>query len=116
MGNDKSVQLKDLSAPRRLALKAITKVQKFLLKYETTIATNMYYFLAKLHFSVYFSNTKDLETEILNDTHDGYAAVRRHSCLVVNALFKDSQDIRKKMIRSAARGSFVKNIILNAKL
>ncbi len=116
MGNDRDVQLSDLSAPRRLALKLITKVQKVLLKSERKLATNLYYSLAKVHFSVYFSGKKDLETEILNDTHDGYAAVRRHGRLVVNTLFKDSQEIRKKMVRSAARGSFVKNIILNAKL
>lgn len=116
MGDDKDLQLKDLSAPRRLALKLITKVQKVLLRSESKVATNLYYSLAKLHFKTYFSGSKDLETEILNDTHSGYAAVRRHSRLVVNTLYKDSQEIRKKMIRSAARGSFVKNIIINAKL
>ncbi len=109
-------KLSDLSAPRRLVLKLITKLQKVLLKSERPLVLMVYYKLSRLHFSVYFSGKLSLETEVINNTEAGYRAARRHSILVVNTLFKESADIRKKIIRNAAQESFKKNILLNAKL
>jgi len=108
--------MENLGFIRRLVVKLITKVQKLLLRSETELASSAYYALARLHFSLYFKGEKSLEQEILNNTEDGYKAAKRHGRLVINTLYKDSDSVIKRMVRAASRGSFVKNIILNAKI
>lgn len=109
-------KLSELGVVRRSILKLITKVQKILLRSERKLITNLYYTLARIHFSIYFSGKLSLDQEVMNNTEAGYRAMRRHSILVVNTLFKTSADMRKKIIRNAAQESFKKNILLNAKL
>ena len=106
----------DMKVIKRLKLKIITKIQKILLRSDREILAKLYYFLAKLHFSIYFDGELSLEEEILNNSESGYLAAKRHSRLVVKTLYSESADIRKKMVRAAARGAFVKNIILTAKI
>jgi len=105
-----------------LVLKTITLVQKTLLKLDDqedmslgeVKYTKLYYKLAKVHFKLYFGT--DLVEEILNNTENAHLATKRHSRLVVSALYKNSSSMRKKIIRSAARGSFRKNLILETPL
>ena len=108
---------------KSIALRLVNKAQKILLKIDTGIdigegkaskATELYYFLAKLHFKLHFGTS--LEEEILNNTENAHLAVKRHSRLVLMVLFPDASEMRKKVIRHAARGAFRKNLILNAKV
>lgn len=117
---------------KNILLKLITVVQKRMLKMDAfydslaqldedsvsaaiaQFGFRMYYRLAKLHFKLYFG--KDLVQEILNNTEEAHLAVKRHGRLVVKTLYKDSADMKKKMIRHAARGSFRKNLILDTPL
>ncbi len=107
------VKLENMGSLRRLALSLITKVQRFLLKKDTDLATTIYLKLASLHFSLYFEGTKSLSEETLNNTGAAYAAAKRHSRMVISTLYSDSHPIRKRMVRAASKGSFLKNIILN---
>lgn len=97
-----------------IVAKLITKVQKLLLRSNLTMATNLYYYLAKKHFKLLLD--KDLEHEVLNNTILATWAAKRHSRLVLNTLYKDSSPMARKIARYGSRGSFVKNIILGAKL
>lgn len=95
-------------------LKLITKIQKLLLRSKLKIATNAYYALAKIHFKIHFG--LDLSEQVLNDTDFARKAAKRHSVLVSNTLYKDANESTKRMIKSAAKGTFIKNLILSAKL
>lgn len=105
---------KDLGVVRRLALKLITKVQKCLLKSDKIIATDLYYFLAEKHFSIYFSGQYTLKKAILEDTDLGIFATNRHARLVVKALYSTADEYIKNKVVAASRGSFRKNVILAA--
>lgn len=113
---------KKLTLLDKIKLKVISKIQKLLLRLDENIDIaitdgalfNLYYSLAHKHFKIYFG--KSLEQEILHNSEIGYMAAKRHSRLVIATLYKDSSDMRKKMIRAAARGTFVKNILLNTEL
>lgn len=104
-------RLKDLSLGKRLKLNAITKIQKFLLKRDAKVANTLYYYLAKLHYSVYFD--RDLEADIMADTHTAYKAAQRHSRLVAKVLFPEGSEKTINVVKAAARGSFVKNLLLD---
>lgn len=97
-----------------LQVKLITKVQKLLLRFNNQRATNLYYYLAKLHFKIYTGLV--LEEEVLNNTEIGYIAAKRHGRLVLKVLYKDSSQMARKVARYASRGSFIKNILLGSKL
>jgi hypothetical protein len=99
---------------KKLLLNIITKLQKLLLKSDRKIASDLYYRLAKLHFKLHFG--VELENEVLNATDIAYMAAKRHSRLVLKALYPGATGIRYKMVRYASRSSFTKNILLNAKL
>ena len=109
-------KLSDMTITKRLKLKVITKIQKLLLKSQRVMAVNLYYYLARLHFKIYTDGYMTLDGCILNDSEAGYMAARRHARLVVNTLYPDATDAFKKWVRAAARGSFRKNIIINADL
>lgn len=99
---------------KRLKLKMITRIQKILLKVNKGWAGNLYYFLAKMHFKTYFN--LDLQTETENSTEKSKMAAKRHSTLVLKVLYKNSKYKALLKVRNAARKTFVKNILLNAKL
>lgn len=108
---------------KMLVFKLITFIQKKLLvlddnemgdPLQETEAHRLYYRFAKLHFKMWFD--KDLVEEVLNNSDEAHLAVKRHSRLVINALYKDSNPMRKKIIRNAARGTFRKNLILDTSL
>ena len=100
--------------PKKIIGIAITKIQKMLLRSQSEMALNLYYYLAKKHFKLILG--KDLEIEILNNTTAGYQAAKRHSRLVLKVLYKDASPIDRKIARCGSKGSFVKNIILGADL
>lgn len=97
-----------------IAAKLITKVQKLLLKSDHKIALELYYYLAKKHFKLLLN--KNLEEEILNKTDAGYMAASRHGRLVLGTLYKDSSKMTRKIALYSSVESFIKNIILDAKL
>lgn len=99
---------------RVILAKLITKAQKLLLRSNLQMAVNLYYYLAKKHFRLLLD--KDLEEEALNNTDAARMAARRHSRLVLKVLYKDSSVMTRKIARYGSRGSFIKNIILGAKL
>jgi hypothetical protein len=109
-------KLSEMGVMKRLKLKAITKIQKLLLKSQKVLAVNLYYYLARLHFKIYVDGYMTLDDCILNDNEAGNMAARRHARLVINSLYPDASDAFKKWVRAAARGSFRKNIIINAVL
>jgi len=98
----------------RIMLSAISKVQKFLLKMNSELAGDLYYYLAKKHYEISFGS--DLEDHVLDDTIGSRLAAKRHGRFVVNVLYKHINKHHKKMIRDAAEKTFISNIILNVKL
>ena len=102
---------------KEMVLKIISKVQRVLLKINNNLATELYYYLAKKHYKIYFDQySADLETDVLNEDFHAHLAARRHARLVVSTLYKNINKQHKRMITRAAKQSFVKNIILNVKL
>jgi hypothetical protein len=100
---------------KKLVMRLITEVQKLLLRVNREFATDLYYRLAKIHFKMHFGT--DLETEVLNATDNAYLAAKRHSRLVLKVIYPNAkEDVHKKIVKYAARSTFTKNIILNAKL
>ena len=97
-----------------MILKLITVIQKLLIRSENKTISNLYYKLAALHFKKLTG--KDLMNETLMDSDEADDAAQRHADMVASILFKSSHEQYKKIIRAAARGSFKKNIILNASL
>lgn len=106
-------KFKELGLLRRLALKTITKIQKLLLPCKSQRLTSLYYRLAALHLSVYFSGKYNLQDEIMNSTYLSDKAVDRHARLVVKVLYSDRDPAVKRQIAAATRGAFRKNIILD---
>ena len=98
----------------KLLAKAITKLQKLLLRSDRKIAVNLYYYLAKLHFKLVLG--ADLEEETLNNTDKARMAASRHGRLVLKTLYADSSEMHRKVVKHSSQSSFSKNIILNAKL
>lgn len=94
--------------------KLITRVQKVLLKSNRKMALDLYYYLAKKHFKLVLG--KDLEREVVYNTDAAHMAAKRHSRLVLRVLYKDSNKMTRKIVRYSSRDSFIKNIILDAKL
>lgn len=85
-----------------------------MLKSDSSFATTVYYMLAKLHFRLVFG--VELEDHVVRSSILSDVAQNRHARLVVSTLYKGSDKQAKRRIRAAARGAFVRNIILTAKV
>lgn len=114
MSKEKIPKKSELSLTSRILLKAISKVQICLLKLPNAIAVDTYYKLAEWHFYIYFK--RDLAGAVLAETVAGDMAVTRHGRLVIKALFSDKEAASKGRLAAAARGVFIKNLILNMEL
>jgi hypothetical protein len=95
-----------------MMLKLIDAAQRILIRSENKHISSLYYKLAAMHFKRLHG--KDLMEEVMEDSQIADEAADRHANMVADILFKSSLDIRKKIIRAAARGSFKKTIILSA--
>lgn len=95
---------------KQLKLNTISFLQKQLLKINCGFATDMYYELAKKHYLIHFG--RNLTGDVCMNVDDAQKAAKRHARLVVKTLYKNSTPDTKKRIRAMARGSFIKNILL----
>lgn len=99
---------------KKAVLKTITYIQKLLLRSETVIAYDLYYYLAKKHFNLYFN--VDLVEEAESESPLADMAARRHGRLVLKVVYKKSTVSDRGMISRMAESSFIQNILLDSKL
>ena len=112
--DEKIPKMSEMGMLKKAMLKLISKAQKGLLKLDISLATDVYYMLASIHFRLYFQ--KNLREEVLSCTEAANMATARHGRLVIKALYSDVDDVIKRHLAVVTRGAFVKNIILNADL
>lgn len=95
-----------------LVLTLISKIQRLLLRTNSTLAAALYYKLAILHFNLYARTLEagsfPLAQEVSLNSTLGKAALRRHSRLVINTLYKKSDIDIKRVVRYAAKEHFRK--------
>ena len=104
-------------AIKQFVKKMITKTQKFLLRFDNALAINLYYELAKIHFSMTFGVSLSYSVgkpDMLGILAE--LAAKRHARLVAKVLFPNASKRTKKTVMTAAKNSFIKNILLNVEL
>jgi len=97
---------KDIGFIRKKILEFVTYLQIAAL-FQDSIW--MYYFLTKLHFTLYFRDS--LEKNFIYDTESYKRASHRHGCMVAGI-----HNTKKKKIYNLAKKSFHKNLALRIRL
>jgi len=96
----------------KLKLWLITLVQKITVRYAAF--DSLYHRLSELHFSL--SSGKRLSEEALKNSRAFKQAAKRHSDLVCNNLFKDSNKKTKQMVKKSSVSAFRDKYLLESEL
>lgn len=100
---------KDIGFFRKQVLKLITKFQELAIKSDDR---DMYLFLTKLHFRLYYK--KSLVGEALKESIEFKKAAKRHANMVMVILHPTSK--HKKVLHPYAKNSFQKDLLLDVKI